>query len=64
MCNIVNNLLHDPVWEIVEKAEPRFHLPHMVATLLSKPLQYRGRCFVPKQKVSLKMYKKTHPHQS
>ena len=39
MGNIVKNLLDDTVCELLEKAEPRFHRPHIAVTLSSIPLK-------------------------
>ena len=39
MGDIVKNLLDDAVCEIVEKAEPRFHRPHIAVTLSSVSLK-------------------------
>ena len=39
MGDIVKNLLDDTVCEIVEKAEPRFHRPHIAVTLSSISLK-------------------------
>ena len=65
MGNIVNNLLNDAVCEIVEKAEPRFHRPHITVTLSSislKGLYDTGAdvCCI-SEKVFLKMNLKDKP---
>ena len=39
MGDIVKNLFDDTVCEIVERAEPRFHQPHIDVTLSSIPLK-------------------------
>ena len=62
MGDIVKNLLDNAVYEIVEKAEPRYHRQHIIVTLLSIPLKLSGAdvsCL--NEKVFLRMDKKDKP---